>query len=266
MPETLPVDPADAGASSDADRNARIEALLLSGLDHYFAGKYEEAINIWTRVAFLERGHGRARAYIDRARGAQAERQRESEELLHQGLAAYHAGDTAAARTLLTRAIEQGGPSDVALAFLQRLNRFDVATDRHIMPPTFETGTAAGYNPQPAKTRWIPTLVASVAIAGTIVFLALPVASWVAELPLGTPAPDAVRAEPLPIVRTSDMVLARARAQYENGRLREALTLLDRIGPADPLRAEADRLRAMVQRDALTAAGVGIDLEKGPAR
>src|SRR6185295_5373162 len=58
---------------SEADRAARIEELLLSGLDQYFGGHYEQAINIWTRVAFLERGHGRARAYIERARRARRE-------------------------------------------------------------------------------------------------------------------------------------------------------------------------------------------------
>ena len=73
------------------------------------ADRYEQAINIWTRVAFLERGHGRARAYIERARGALAERQRESEELTHTGIAAYEAGDLQTARELLTRAVEQGG-------------------------------------------------------------------------------------------------------------------------------------------------------------
>jgi hypothetical protein len=83
MTDPLRTDAAHAGPLSDAEREARIEQLLLSGLDHYFAGQYEQAINIWTRVAFLERGHGRARAYIERARSALAERQRESEELLH---------------------------------------------------------------------------------------------------------------------------------------------------------------------------------------
>src|SRR4029434_7485694 len=88
---------------SDAEREARIEELLLSGLDRYFGGRYEQAINIWTRVAFLERRHGRARAYIERARSALAERQRESEELTHNGIAAYEAGDLQTARDLLTR-------------------------------------------------------------------------------------------------------------------------------------------------------------------
>jgi hypothetical protein len=67
------------GDATDRDRDARIEELLLTGLDHYFAGRHELAINVWTRVLFLDRGHAKARAYIERARGAVSERQREAE-------------------------------------------------------------------------------------------------------------------------------------------------------------------------------------------
>ncbi len=67
----------------ERERDARVEDLLLTGLDHYFAGQHELAISVWTRVLFLDRGHARARAYIDRARSAIAERQREGEELVH---------------------------------------------------------------------------------------------------------------------------------------------------------------------------------------
>ena len=44
------------------------------------------------------------------------------------------------------------------------------------------------------------------------------------------------------------------------------LVMLDRISRTDPLRPEADRLKAIVQRDALAAAGVPLDQEKGSAR
>ena len=87
-----------AGPSDDRDREARIEQLLLTGLDHYFAGHHEQAINVWTRVIFLDRNHDRARAYIERARSAMAERHRELEELLHDGVNAYDAGEIARAR------------------------------------------------------------------------------------------------------------------------------------------------------------------------
>src|ERR1051326_5805127 len=85
----------DAGASSaGSDRDAKIEQLLLVGLDHYFAAQYEQAINVWTRALFLDRSHPRARAYIERARSALAERQRQSEELLQSGVAAFERGES----------------------------------------------------------------------------------------------------------------------------------------------------------------------------
>jgi tetratricopeptide (TPR) repeat protein len=266
MPETLPVDPAGAGASPDPDREARIEQLLLSGLDHYFAGKYEEAINIWTRVVFLERGHGRARAYIERARGAQAERQRENEELLHRGVTAYEAGDMDSARTLLTRAIEEGGPTDVALAFLERLNRFEaVAAQGRVISARDGVARSIG-SPLHAGTRWLPTIVASAAIAVAILLLAFPVASWIAELPIGAPRVEAVRPEPVPVVRTSEMLVARARSLHAAGKMKDALALLERVGTSDPIRPDADRLRAAVQHDLLAAAGVALSDEKGAPR
>src|SRR5262245_25573900 len=95
-----------ADALAGHQRDARVEQLLLTGLDHYFAGRYERAIHVWTRVLFLERGHPRACAYIDRARSALAERQRESEELLHRGTAAFDGGEVTDARRLLTAAVE----------------------------------------------------------------------------------------------------------------------------------------------------------------
>src|SRR5437763_5751207 len=119
---------ADSDArASEADRDAKIEQLLLVGLDHYFASRYELAINVWTRVLFLDRSHARGRAYIGRARSAQAERQRESEELLHNGLSAFQRGESGEARRLLQAAIEGGAPSEDALAILERVNRLETA-------------------------------------------------------------------------------------------------------------------------------------------
>src|SRR5690606_15679799 len=67
----------------DRGGDDRAEALLVAGLDHYFEGRYEEAIHLWTRLLFIDRGHARARAYINRARSALAERQRRADELMH---------------------------------------------------------------------------------------------------------------------------------------------------------------------------------------
>src|SRR5438477_10047972 len=114
-----------AASPQDNDRDAKIEQLLLVGLDHYFATQYQEAINVWTRALFFARSHPRARAYIERARSALAERQRESEELLQHGVAAFQRGEIPEARRLLQAAIDDGAPPEEALAILDRLNRLD---------------------------------------------------------------------------------------------------------------------------------------------
>ena len=142
------------GSPADIDereRSSRIEQLLLAGLDHYFAGQYEQAIDVWTRVAFLERRHGKARAYIERARGALAERQREAEELVDRGRAAFDAGDVSTARRLLTEAVAQGGGGDTAALLLERLNRVAV--------PAQVSAGRVGWPARPApavRRRWHP--------------------------------------------------------------------------------------------------------------
>ena len=76
MSDPMPTDQSRAvDAMSDADRDAKIEQLLLVGLDHYFAAQYDQAINVWTRALFLDRSHPRARAYIERARSAQVDQE-----------------------------------------------------------------------------------------------------------------------------------------------------------------------------------------------
>ena len=136
-------------AASEADRDAKIEQLLLAGLDHYFAAQYDHAISVWTRVLFLDRSHARARAYIERARSALAERQRESEELLQNGVAAFERGDGGEARRLVQAAIDGGAPTDEALAVLDRLNRLGSAPA--VDPPSPARRARRGAAPSAAK-------------------------------------------------------------------------------------------------------------------
>jgi hypothetical protein len=50
------------------------------------------------------------------------------------------------------------------------------------------------------------------------------------------------------IPRRGDTALARARVLVTNGRLRDALVVLDLVRPTDPQRPDADRLRADIQK------------------
>ena len=155
------------GNLPERDRDARVEELLLIGLDHYFAGQHELAISVWTRVLFLDRGHARARAYIERARGAIAERQRESEELLHTGMAAFDRGDGGTARRLLTSAVERGAASEEAIALLERLDRLELGArvdgERTAPPgvPAPQIQPEDAPRRHRAKVAWIASLIAT---------------------------------------------------------------------------------------------------------
>lgn len=248
----------------ERDRDARVEELLLSGLDHYFAGQHELAVNVWTRVLFLDRGHARARAYIERARGAIAERQREGEELVHTGAAAFHRGEPEAARRLLERAVEQGAGTEEVRAMLDRLDRLKAAAvqqesraDRQITP---RGGYPAAERTHGGDRSWLGWMAAGVVLCLVAGVFATPLgwALGAAWLSLGGEGPSVstVRSgdDPLPVPSVSAVWIARARGLHAKGHLHEALGALDGIRPGDALRMQADDLRATIQRQLLAAA------------
>jgi hypothetical protein len=247
-----------SGDPADRERDARIEELLLNGLDHYFAGEHELAINVWTRVLFLDRGHARARAYIERARGAVSERQREVDELLHTGADALRQGDHARARRLLNSAASHGAGDDDALALLHRLDRLDAGA-AHVASraPRATTADLEGHGGIPARRdsrlAWgMAGLAAGILIAGLVAGYL-----WIAAEPLDlatvqTPPPAAVQ-DPLPVPSGCEIRLLRANALYAQGRLHDALALLEAGDPDERHRAGYDVLRGTIQRQLLEA-------------
>jgi hypothetical protein len=253
-------------AASDAERDAKIEQLLLVGLDHYFAAQYDHAINVWTRALFLDRSHARARAYIERARSALAERQRESEELLQSGVAAFQRGQGPEARQLLLAAIAAGAPAEEALAVLDRLDRLEAGAapqapdlgrrGRRVAVPLAGDAIAR-------PSHWLIITFAVLVILGAGAAGAVSRAhlDWRAWLPLPI-APSASAARPvsrdvtLPLPRHGETTLARANALALGGRLSDALAVLETIRPTDPVRPAADRMRADLQRQLLALSAV----------
>jgi tetratricopeptide (TPR) repeat protein len=252
----------EAGEVPERERNARVEGLLLAGLDHYFSGQYELAVSVWTRVLFLDRGHARAKAYIDRARSAIAERQREGDELLHTGAAAFDRGDAGAARRLLNSAVELGGSTEEALALLERLDRLEQAnpqparsvTSRFSIDPAGDMAAAAADKTSSSRGMWIATGVfAGLAAAGVVAWVALTRPQWLPFSPAPVLQPITEVLDPLPVPSPSDVWLSRARVLYEDGHLREALRALDTVPASDRLKGEADELRASIQKTLLDA-------------
>jgi tetratricopeptide (TPR) repeat protein len=256
MSDPLRTDPTPASElHADAERDAKIESLLLAGLDHYFSSDYGQAIDVWTRALFLDRSHARARAYIERARSALAEQQRESEELLHTGIAAFESGQIESARQLLNAAVQRGGAHDVALAFLTRIERINAAAP----------AVTALVEVSPAKVRpaIVPAhhfgtglLIGLLVLAATALVYLL--ASWdqvrlfipgVTNAAQSTTSPVVVPRDPLVVPHSSDLALERARALFARGRLHDALRALELVRPTDPLRGDADQLKVTIQRE-----------------
>jgi hypothetical protein len=254
MTEPVRSDRPSHGDTPDREREARIEELLLTGLDHYFSGQHELAVNIWTRVLFLDRGHAKARAYIERARGAIAERQREADELLHSGAAALDRGDHAEARELLSSAVEHGGGADDALALLHRLDRLEMSAgeprQRSQPLPAPDYRPALGGLPirRDGRVAWLAgglvTGILTAAVVGGYLWMMSD------SFDLGAvraPLPVAAE-EPLPAPPVCEMRLVRAEALFRQQRLREALAVLE-PGDSDHLhQARYDQLRGQIQR------------------
>jgi hypothetical protein len=256
---TNPIIESTPSIDSDAERDAKIESLLIAGLDQYFAADYAQAIDIWTRALFLDRSHARARAYIDRARSAMAEQQRESEELLHNGVAAFERGEMEAARQMLNAAVQRGGAHEVALAFLTRIDRIHAATPAE--PPPEALPSRLPFRPgNTPSTRAGSHWATAVFIVLLVAIIAAATASWdqlrVWVPALGGGAQDVLTPvrpvrEPLIVPRSSESALDRARALFEAGRAYDALRAVDLVRPTDPLRGRADVLKAEIQRTLL---------------
>ena len=242
-----------------ADRDVRIEELLRSGLDHYFRGQFEPAIDVWTRVLFLDRDHPRARAYIDRARGAVAERLRESEALLQAGVDACERGDVEKARALLNGAIERGGPRDAALSVLERVERLDgAAAEAPSKAAARLAGTrrawrATGTEPVEARRSslllWMLFLLLSGVGGGWWYQQGTPVSELSNRF--GASAFRTARPAPLPVPAAGGLALERAEVLAAEGRFIDALEVLSRVGLGDGDRVDVDRMRAELQRAVL---------------
>jgi tetratricopeptide (TPR) repeat protein len=257
--------PRRADADGGADDDARIENLLVTGLDHYFAGEFEQAINLWTRVLFLDRNHDRARAYIDRARSAQAEQQRISEALVHEGLDAFDKGEVVRARALLSDALDQGASHDVALGVLGRIDRLDAGTKAASPVPPAARKRLPRMSPSAdANLRggtiamWWITAAVIVMVAAIAFVLVTPngFSDWFPQqATTGTPSVPVAPPPALPLPSPTEAYVAQARSLFAGGKLRDALRALDRVPAGDALRPDADRLRADIQRELLAVAG-----------
>jgi hypothetical protein len=200
-----------------------------------------------------------------------AEGQRRSEELASDGVAAIRRGDGGAARELLASAAAHGESPDLALAYLERVERLagkpgaregEPSRTHRPIAPRGSSIPRTLFPRTPRPVRALP-LVGLVLVVGALIVSAatydllkpLVEAPWgrASEPPSATVAP-----EPLPVLRSADLVLARSRGLFASGHLGDALMILDAVPQADPVYPEAERLRADIQRAMLETDGVAM--------
>ena len=267
MADPLPSGARPPEAFPGAEDDARIEQLLVTGLDHYFAAEFDAAINLWTRVLFLDRTHDRARAYIERARSAQAEQLRVSEALVHEGLAAFDRGEVARARALLSDALARGASHDLALGVLGRIDRLDIG--QAASPPAARDLRRRPFaRPAPLATveaegrsrtlGWAIPMIAVLIASGIgwweLTSVGSTFRSWAGSGPAERPATAALPVEPLPVPAPTEAYLVLGRQLFASGKVRDALVALDRVPLGDSLYSDANRLRGQIQRELLAAA------------
>lgn len=245
-------DPTTPTPSPSPDRESAIEQLLLTGLDHYFAGRFDQAIHLWTRILFLDRGHVRARAYIERARLAVAEGQRALEE----------------------RQSRDGGVTAATSrphAALPALPPFEPPGDPLGAAAAGATDAPARMDRRaPAESVWphVSLTVVSLVLLCAAAFIASEgetVSRWMLASPSELSAVEPMDDRgTLPVPDTSRMLVERARALFARGHVRDALGVLDGIRPNDVAKPESDALRGELQRALLDAGGFPATVANAP--
>ena len=237
-PPLAPPPASSSGPSSPPDdQAARIDQLLTAGLDEYFAGRYDGAVQVWSRVYFLDRSNARARAYIERARSAVAERQRVAEaSAAAAGLPRPFADDS---RPGEPRPVSDAGVLVVSGALAARLA--PPIADPAARPAAVDARTQAATRRAKIAHGFL------VAAAGVLLFVAgytVAARDRLAALVTGVSS----RRAPAASARVSEVDLHDAHQAFAARRYDDARRALARIPAGDPLRAEADALVAQIQR------------------
>ncbi|HYG62292.1 MAG TPA: hypothetical protein VEL74_06905 [Thermoanaerobaculia bacterium] len=93
-----PAGAADSYAGGDSESARRIRELLAEGQAAFDGGDPQAAIDAWSRIFLIDIDHQEASRRIEQARKLKAEKERQVEEIFHDGLAAIESRDLERAR------------------------------------------------------------------------------------------------------------------------------------------------------------------------
>jgi tetratricopeptide (TPR) repeat protein len=109
---------------------AKIRDLLQKGHELAEVGRFHQAIHIWERILFLDRGNRTAREWIDKAKRAVAEQEREFDAQVLQASRLLEGGDRHGARLLVAGVLDRDPRHPEARSLWERLEILERRGDR----------------------------------------------------------------------------------------------------------------------------------------
>ncbi len=239
-----------------ADGGDRVGQFIAEGQEAFDRGEYQAAIDVWSRIFLIDIDNSEASQLIEEARSRKAEIERQAEELFHEAAGQIESGSVEEAKGTLVKVLELapshslareyqeqleagqvpavvGGDLDVALA-----DDADFGSEEEAGTPSLEAAVARDRVVVVKKTdKKILALGAAVLVAvlGSGAFLRL---KWDDLFPNQAPPPvmnqQARKVDPI----------ERATKMQEGGNTENAILLLERIQPQDPIYEDAQALIA----------------------
>jgi tetratricopeptide (TPR) repeat protein len=250
--DTSSIDVADQESpSSTVQSSSKIEELLRQGEELLRAGRYQQAIHVWTRILFLDRGNPTARDAIDTAKRALAERQRKLDVMVLDAAGELPDGDRRRARRILARVLAADPRHTEGRSLWEKLEAMDLRGDAHSRPLTTDPNGEPSA-PLRKKTKRNKTVrrrrsnaAASPLKMAAFLFCALCLLvlggtylhlNWdilLSDDPFATSRPGGAEAldeqEVVPIPSTDELRYYNGARLFAKGRYREALVELARV-------------------------------------
>jgi len=265
----------------------RVRELLDEGQADFDRQDYQGAINAWSRIFLISIDHPEASRRIEEARRLKEEGERKAEEVFHDATVAFVGGDAARARQRLEEVLATAPGHAGARELFDRLEREGVPTAPLPQAPASAPVVPAPSSPVPLP--WESTVsTPPVPVAGGAALKPPPLAVPGPAEPVPARPPEARKVRPggrgrkfltigggvLVLVilvgffawqqwdhlfpnseprqeeggDTSDRI-ARARRQYEAGKVKQAVTILSKMPEDDPRYDEAQELIARWQAE-----------------
>jgi tetratricopeptide (TPR) repeat protein len=239
-------------ADDSGETSPKLLDLLRQGEEHYCDGQYQQAIHVWTRILFIDRGNTEARGRIDKAKQALAELQRKLEAEAAASRAdaeAPPAGDLPPEPAPVTEPVApaneiEASPPPAAPSTTAPPAKTVVIRVRRTRNQVASSAPASRAGSAPGMALFL--LGVLVVFAGSAVFLRSNWESIVSDGPFGRESrlgAAALSDRPVPVVPDlSELHYFRGERLFVEGRYREALAELRLVDRGSKVMADARSL------------------------